>query len=335
MGLRGGRGRAAPHALPRSAGGGEDDAGRAGAGPAARPGRCRRARGVGRALARRLRPGRRADHPAAVQRSAPLGIGCQHRRRGTADGQTRARSPAPIGECSSWTRRPSSRRRCIEALRTPLESGTISSAAARSRPAIRPNSSSSWRPTRAPAGRRPRRAPSASARRWRSGATPRRSRDPIRDRIDIAQGFLPLRRAQLGRRWGGRGVVGRGGRPRVGRGPGPADAAGWPGRDGGPTARSPDRTCGAACRCRTAAHRRRRRSTVVGSVRGVSTRCSGWPGRVADLAGRDRPGRDDTAVALAMRRGEQPGTVAAGGRMRPRADRPGGADGAGVCHGRR
>lgn len=30
---------------------------------------------------------------------------------------------------------------------------------------------------------------------------------------------------------------------------------------------------------------------------------------VADLAGRDVPGRDDLAVALAMRRGEQPGTV--------------------------
>jgi magnesium chelatase family protein len=30
---------------------------------------------------------------------------------------------------------------------------------------------------------------------------------------------------------------------------------------------------------------------------------------VADLAGRDRPGRDEVAIALAMRRGEQPGTV--------------------------
>jgi magnesium chelatase family protein len=30
---------------------------------------------------------------------------------------------------------------------------------------------------------------------------------------------------------------------------------------------------------------------------------------VADLAGRDVPGRDDLAVALAMRRGEQPGAV--------------------------
>ena len=31
---------------------------------------------------------------------------------------------------------------------------------------------------------------------------------------------------------------------------------------------------------------------------------------VADLGGRDRPNRDDTALALAMRRGEQPGTLA-------------------------
>jgi magnesium chelatase family protein len=30
---------------------------------------------------------------------------------------------------------------------------------------------------------------------------------------------------------------------------------------------------------------------------------------VVDLAGRDRPGRDELAIALAMRRGEQPGTV--------------------------
>ena len=30
---------------------------------------------------------------------------------------------------------------------------------------------------------------------------------------------------------------------------------------------------------------------------------------VGDLAGRDRPGRDELAIALAMRRGEQPGTV--------------------------
>jgi magnesium chelatase family protein len=33
---------------------------------------------------------------------------------------------------------------------------------------------------------------------------------------------------------------------------------------------------------------------------------------VADLAGRDVPGRDDLAVALAMRRGEQPGAVKQG-----------------------
>lgn len=33
---------------------------------------------------------------------------------------------------------------------------------------------------------------------------------------------------------------------------------------------------------------------------------------VADLAGRDRPGRDEVAIALAMRRGEQPGTIRPG-----------------------
>jgi len=30
---------------------------------------------------------------------------------------------------------------------------------------------------------------------------------------------------------------------------------------------------------------------------------------VADLAGRDKPGRDELAIALAMRRGEEPGTA--------------------------
>ena len=33
---------------------------------------------------------------------------------------------------------------------------------------------------------------------------------------------------------------------------------------------------------------------------------------VADLAGRDAPGRDDVAIALAMRRGEQPGAAVQG-----------------------
>ena len=33
---------------------------------------------------------------------------------------------------------------------------------------------------------------------------------------------------------------------------------------------------------------------------------------VADLAGRDAPGRDELGIALAMRRGEQPGTVLRG-----------------------
>ena len=33
---------------------------------------------------------------------------------------------------------------------------------------------------------------------------------------------------------------------------------------------------------------------------------------VADLAGRDVPGRDELGIALAMRRGEQPGAVLRG-----------------------
>ena len=130
---------------------------------------------------------------------------------------------------------------------------------------------------------------------------------PVRDRVDIVQAFLPLRRSQL-----------------------KADA------DGEPSSR-------VAARVVEARDRQRRRLLGTpwrtnGEVPGPYLR-RGMPpphgaqlawdaldrGRlsargvdkvfrlawsVADLAGRDRPSRDDTALALAMRRGEQPGTLA-------------------------
>ena len=131
---------------------------------------------------------------------------------------------------------------------------------------------------------------------------------PVRDRVDIVQAFLPLRRSHL-------------------------KAAGT---EGEPSARVAERVLEARDR-----QRQRLRGTAWrtnGEVPGPYLR-RGLPpphgaqlawdaldrGRlsargvdkvfrlawtVADLAGRDRPNRDDTALALAMRRGEQPGTLA-------------------------
>jgi hypothetical protein len=48
---------------------------------------------------------------------------------------------------------------------------------------------------------------------------------------------------------------------------------------------------------------------VIGETHLRSIRVEYLTWTVADLAGRDVPGRDDLAVALAMRRGEQPGAV--------------------------
>ncbi len=130
---------------------------------------------------------------------------------------------------------------------------------------------------------------------------------PVRDRVDIVQAFLPLRRSHL-----------------------------KAGTDGEPTARVAARVVEA---------RDRQRARLLGTPWSTNGEVPGpylrrglpaphgaqlaWDaldrGRlsargvdkvfrlawtVADLAGRDRPGRDDTALALAMRRGEQPGTLA-------------------------
>ena len=55
-------------------------------------------------------------------------------------------------------------------------------------------------------------------------------------------------------------------------------------------------------------------STPVGAVYLGNTKISELPilalaWTVADLQGRDVPGREELAIALAMRRGEQPGAV--------------------------
>ncbi|HZA03533.1 MAG TPA: YifB family Mg chelatase-like AAA ATPase [Propionibacteriaceae bacterium] len=133
---------------------------------------------------------------------------------------------------------------------------------------------------------------------------------PIRDRIDINQGFLPVRKAYL-------------------------KAA----------LQRAESSAAVADRVREARDRQLRRLAGTGwrtngEVSGVHLRKQlplpeGWPevedahdrGRlssrgvdkvlrlcwtVADLAGRDVPGRDEVGIALAMRRGEQPGSVLRG-----------------------
>ena len=109
----------------RSARGRQDDARRAAAGPAARPRPRRRAGGLGRALAGRVQPGRRADHPAAVQRPPPL----RHRWPASSAAVPRMAKPGAIS-CAHrgvlfLDEAPEFSAAVIEALRTPLESGTV------------------------------------------------------------------------------------------------------------------------------------------------------------------------------------------------------------------
>ena len=97
VGLRGGGGRPAPHAVPRSARGRQDDARRAGAQPAAGPGPARRARGLRPAFPGRVPPGRPAGDPPALQRPPPLRVGGQHGRRWTAAGPPGRHLAGPPG----------------------------------------------------------------------------------------------------------------------------------------------------------------------------------------------------------------------------------------------
>jgi magnesium chelatase family protein len=194
----------------------------------------------------------------------------------------------------------------LDALRTPLESGTVSIARselnARFPAAFQLVLAANPCPCgmAATPGAECRCAPQA-VRRYGEKIS-----GPVRDRVDIVQTFLPLRRSQL-------------------------KAA----ADGEPSARVADRVREARERQRDrlrdtpwrtngevhGPHLRRRLPPPHGaqlawdaldrgrlSARGVDKVFRlAWT--VADLAGRDRPSRDDTALALAMRRGEQPGTL--------------------------
>ena len=195
----------------------------------------------------------------------------------------------------------------LDALRTPLESGTVSIARselnARFPAAFQLVLAANPCPCgmAATPGAECRCAPQA-VRRYGEKIS-----GPVRDRVDIVQTFLPLRRSQL------KAAV-----------------------DGEPSARVADRVREARDRQRdrlrdtpwrtngevSGPHLRRHLPPPHGaqlawdaldrgrlSARGVDKVFRlAWT--VADLAGRDRPSRDDTALALAMRRGEQPGTLA-------------------------
>ena len=195
----------------------------------------------------------------------------------------------------------------LDALRTPLESGTVSIARSELNARFPAAFQLVLAANPCPCGMASTpgaecRCPPAAVRRYADKIS-----GPVRDRVDIAQAFLPLRRSHL-------------------------KAAGF---DGEPAARVAARVVEARER-----QRHRLRGTpwrTNGEVPGPYLR-RGLPaplgaqlawdaldrGRlsargvdkvfrlawsVADLAARDRPSRDDTALALAMRRGEQPGTL--------------------------
>lgn len=131
---------------------------------------------------------------------------------------------------------------------------------------------------------------------------------PIRDRIDISQAFLPMRKihlkAALERSESSAVVAERvlGARARQLR---RLAGSGWRtnGEVSGPHLRRQLPLPDGLKAVDEAYNRGRLSARGVDKVLRVS-----WT--LADLAGRDRPGPDEVAVALAMRRGEQPGTVA-------------------------
>ena len=130
---------------------------------------------------------------------------------------------------------------------------------------------------------------------------------PVRDRVDIVQAFLPLRRSQLKAASDGESSARVAARVREARDRQLARLAGTPwrtnGEVSGPYLRRHLPPPHGAQLAWDALDRGRLSARGVDKVFRLA-----WT--VADLAGRERPSRDDTALALAMRRGEQPGTLA-------------------------
>ena len=194
----------------------------------------------------------------------------------------------------------------LDALRTPLESGTVSIARSELNARFPAAFQLVLAANPCPCGMASTpgaecRCPPAAVRRYAEKIS-----GPVRDRVDIAQAFLPLRRSQLkaatagesSARVGARVVEARDRqRHRLhgtawrtnGEVPGPYLRRGLPVPHGAQLAWD-------------ALDRGRLSARGVDKVFRLA-----WT--VADLAGRDRPSRDDTALALAMRRGEQPGTL--------------------------
>jgi len=195
----------------------------------------------------------------------------------------------------------------LDALRTPLESGTVSIARSELNARFPAAFQLVLAANPCPCGMASTpgaecRCPPAAVRRYADKIS-----GPVRDRVDIAQAFLPLRRSHLkaadvdgesSARVAARVVEARERQRHRLRGtpwrtngevPGPYLRRGLPAPHGAQLAWD-------------ALDRGRLSARGVDKVFRLA-----WS--VADLAGRDRPSRDDTALALAMRRGEQPGTL--------------------------
>lgn len=195
----------------------------------------------------------------------------------------------------------------LDALRTPLESGTVSIARSELNARFPAAFQLVLAANPCPCGMASTpgaecRCPPATVRRYADKIS-----GPVRDRVDIAQAFLPLRRSHLksadvgaesSARVAARVIEARDRQRNRLRGtpwrtngevPGPYLRRGLPAPHG-------------AQLVWDALDRGRLSARGVDKVFRLA-----WS--VADLAGRDRPSRDDTALALAMRRGEQPGTL--------------------------
>ena len=151
----------------------------------------------------------------------------------------------------------------IDALRTPLESGTVqinrSDGSAR---ATRPGSSSSWRPTHARAGSPPRLAGGASARRWPCAGTRTRSPRPSAIASTSTRRSSRCARPTSRRRCSGPRRPQWSPRESLKLGRGSCD--GWPGPAGEPTARCRATTCGGTCPCPPGCRTSTRRTTEAG-----------------------------------------------------------------------
>ena len=195
----------------------------------------------------------------------------------------------------------------IEALRTPLEAGSITLGRSEAQARYPAKFQLIMAANPCPCGQAatpgaPCQCPPTAVRRYADKIS-----GPIRDRIDISQGFLPMRkvhlRAAMERTEASAVVAGRVRQARD-RQLTRLAGTGWRtnGEVSGPYLRRHLVLPDGLHIVDDAVNRGRLSPRGVDKVLRVA-----WT--LADLAERDRPGVDEVAVALAMRRGEQPGTV--------------------------